>query len=388
MHLRFTALLFCLASLFVSQSAYSQKQNSLKGNTARKPKNIILLIGDGMGTAQIYAGIVARKDATNLERMPHIGFSKTNSSDKFITDSAAGATALSIGQKTYNGAIGVDSNGKSVPTILEIAESQGLATGLVATSTITHATPASFIAHVSSRKQEDDIATYFLKTDIDVFIGGGRKHFNKRADGKDLYQELMDKKYQIADTPEEMSKVHSGKLAALLANEAMNPADSGINTNEGMYKDAVPTHYIPRGTLLQESALKAIELLSKSPKGFFLMVEGSQIDWGGHANSLPYIVSEQKDFDNTIGKVLDWAEKDGNTLVIVTADHETGGLAITGGNLKTGTVEGKFIWKEHTATMVPVFAFGPGAEAFQGIYHNTAIYSKMMKALRLNTKKK
>jgi len=375
---RFLLILILCLPLWVSAQKDSKKKNSNP-----KPRKVILLIGDGMGTAQIYAGIVARKDATNLERMNSIGFSKTNASNKFITDSAAGATALSIGQKTYNGAIGVDSNGKSVPTILEIAEKAGYATGLVATSTITHATPASFIAHVASRKQEDDIALDFLKTDIDVFIGGGKNYFANRKDKRNLLDELKAKKYQIANTEQEMKAIHSGKLAALLADEALKPAQPNLVPTEGMYKDTSLNHYTPRGILLEDAAMKAIELLDKNPKGYFLMIEGSQIDWGGHANNLPYVISEQVDFDNVIGKVLYYAEKDGNTLVIVTADHETGGLAITGGNLKEGKVEGKFISTEHTATMVPVFAYGPGASTFQGIYPNTAIYFKMMKALGL-----
>ncbi len=111
-----------------------------------------------------------------------------------------------------------------------------------------------------------------------------------------------------------------------------------------------------------------------------MMLEGSQIDWGGHENDAPYVTSEMVDFDKAIGAVLDFAEKDGNTLVIITADHETGGMAITNGNMETGTVEAKFITKGHTGVMIPVFAFGPGAEAFSGIYQNTDIFTKMLEA--------
>jgi len=351
---------------------------------SKKPKNIIFLIGDGMGLAQISANITARKDATNFERMKFIGFSKTASFYDYITDSAAGATAFSIGKKTYNGAIGVDKDSIPQETILETAEKQGLATGLVATSTITHATPASFIAHVKSRKAEDDIANYFLDTDIDVFIGGGRKHFTiERADGKDLLATLRKNNYQVVGTMNDMKKVKSGKLCALLEEDAM-PAywvDS-LNAKDN-YKGLEINKSENRGDMLPVSSIKAIDLLSQNPKGFFLMVEGSQIDWGGHANNKAYIVGEMTDFDNTIGKVLDWAEKDGNTLVVVTADHETGGMALTGGSVSRGVVDAKFIWKEHTGIMVPVFAFGPGADQFQGIYPNTAIYNKMMDLLGL-----
>ena len=151
-------------------------------------KNIILLVGDGMGAAQIYAGITANKGHLNIERCTHVGFHKNQASNEYVTDSGAGATAFAIGLQTYNGAIGVDSTKKPCVTILETAESNGKATGLVATCSITHATPASFIAHQPSRQMVEEIAMDFLKTDIDVFIGGGRKHFTTRADGKNLDQ--------------------------------------------------------------------------------------------------------------------------------------------------------------------------------------------------------
>lgn len=371
------------------QPANTSKKSEAKSVTstitgAKKPKNIIFLIGDGMGVSQIYAGITARKDATNFERMKFIGFSKTASFDDYITDSAAGATAFSIGKKTYNGAIGVDKDSIPQETILETAEKNGLATGLVATSTITHATPASFIAHVKSRKAEDDIASYFLQTDIDVFIGGGRKRFTTaRKDGDDLLEALRAKKYNVVNTMYEMNYVKTGKLCALLEEEAMAPYWPDSIKSKDKYLGTEIERKESRADMLPKSAQKAIDLLSQNKKGFFLMVEGSQIDWGGHANNKAYVVGEMLDFENTLGQVLDWAEKDGNTLVVVTADHETGGMALTGGDLKRGTVEAKFIWNEHTATMVPVFAFGPGAEQFQGIYHNTAIYFKMMDLLGL-----
>ncbi len=360
-------IFICLIVAFSCNPAQNIQQQTV--SNTKKAKNIILLIGDGMGTAQIYAGLTANKGHLNLERCRHIGFSKTNSSDKFITDSAAGATAFSIGQKTYNGAIGVDSTGKSQETILETAEKNGLATGMVATCSITHATPASFIAHQPSRALDEDIAADFLKTDIDVFIGGGLKYFAQRTDGRNLVTELKAKNYQIADSTGNLSKYTTGKLAAFMANIHQPKLSQG------------------RGNMLVEGTKTALQILSKNEKGFFLMVEGSQIDWGGHANESDYIVQEMIDFDNAIGTALDFAQKDGETLIIVTADHETGGYALTGGDLKTGKVEGKFVWGNHTGVMVPVFAFGPGAEEFMGMYHNTAIYGKMMDAFNFSKPK-
>lgn len=329
-------------------------------DSTQEVNNIIFLIGDGMGISQIYAGMTANFGKLNLENMPVIGMSKTHSSDAYITDSAAGGTAFSTGKKTYNGAIGVDKDGKPLETILEIAEKQGKATGLVSTSSITHATPASFIAHQPIRSMEEEIAADFLKTEIDVFIGGGKQFFTSRGDGRDLTKQLKENGYTIAFSMEEVANVTDGKLGALLASNA-NPKYS-----EG------------RGDMLPNATDKAIELLSKNSEGFFLMVEGSQIDWGGHANDIQYIVDEMLDFDRAIAKALVFAAKDKHTLVVVTADHETGGLALNGGNIENGEVEGGFTTGGHTAVSVPVFAFGAGAMAFQGFYENTAIFQKFL----------
>ncbi len=326
------------------------------------------MIGDGMGVAQIYAGLTANKGSLNLEKCTAIGFHKNQSSDSYVTDSAAGATAFACGEKTYNGAISVDVNKKPLPTILEIAERNRLATGLVATCSSTHATPACFIAHQPSRSLDEAIAHDFLKTDVDVFIGGGRKFFEKRADGKNLIDSLKARGYQIANSIKEVTKVSKGKLAAFLADEQQQKFSEG------------------RGDQLVRSTETALQILSQNPKGMFLMIEGSQIDWGGHADDTQYIINEMLDFDNAIGKVLDFAKKDGNTLVIITADHETGGFSLNDGDMKTGRVDGKFTTKDHTGVMIPVFAYGPGAENFIGIYENTAIFHKMINAFGFKSK--
>lgn len=345
--------LVILLSGFVSTAGMAQK--------AQHPKNIILLIGDGMGTAQIYSGIVSSKSALNIERSKVIGFHKNHSTDSFITDSAAGATAFATGSKTYNGAIGVDKDKKPLITILEIAEQNGLATGLVATCAIVDATPSSFIAHQPSRKMGEEIAADFLKTDVDVFIGGGSKYFNKRKDGRNLIDELKSKNYQIARSIEEVAKIKTGKLVGLLAEE--NP----VKISEG------------RGDQLLASTRTALNILKQNKKGFFLMAEGSQIDWGGHANDTQYIVNEMLDFDKVIGEAFDFADKDGNTLVIITADHETGGFSLNGLN-NDGTINGKFTTGGHTGVMIPVFAYGKGAESFSGFYLNNDIFHKIKKA--------
>ena len=346
---------------YISKSNYEVKvfPQKFKGD---KPKNIILLIGDGMGVSQVFAGLTANKGRLFLENCKYIGFSKTQSADAYITDSAAGGTALSSGVKTYNGAIGVDAQGNPVKTILEEASEKGLATGLVSTSAITHATPASFIAHQASRGSYEDIATDFLKTNIDVFIGGGLDHFTKRADGRNLLDSLRNNGYQVETEMDNIKKVKKGKLAGLTA---------GVHNGR----------MIERGDMLPVATETALKILSKDEEGFFLMIEGSQIDWGGHAGSTIYVVEDMLDFDQVIGQALEFAADDKETLVIITADHETGGMALTGGSIENGIVQAAFPTGDHTSVMVPVFAYGPGAQEFIGIMENTDIHAKMKKLL-------
>jgi len=343
---------------YVAQSSYEVKTYPQKFKS-RRPENIILMIGDGMGVTQVYAGLTANKGHLFLENMKTIGFSKTYSASDYITDSAAGGTALSTGVKTYNGAIGVDANGMPLKTVLEYAEEKRMATGLVVTAAINHATPAAFIAHQKSREMYEEIAADFLKTDIDVFIGGGYKYFSERKDGRNLVEELKQKGYSVEQEMRNVAKVKSGKLAGLVASEHLPHA--------GERKDMLPV-----------SAETAINILSQDKNGFFMMVEGSQIDWGGHENNTSYIAEEMLDFDKAIGKALDFAANDGKTLIVVTADHETGGFSIPGGDIKAGMVSGGFNTGGHTAVMVPVFAYGPGAEEFIGIMENTDVAKQLI----------
>ncbi len=379
-------LLVALFALFVSKG-YAQEQykenkkvvavEEFKGGTfypvraydqvesSKNPKNIILFIGDGMGLAHVYAAMTANGGSLFLQNFIHCGFSKTYSASDYITDSGAGGTALACGVKTYNGAIGVGPDKKSVPNIREMAEQKGLKTGLVSTSAINHATPASFLAHQASRNNYEEIAAEFLKTNIDVFIGGGVKFFENRKDGRNLSRELRDKGYQVLYNIEDIQNVKSGKLAGLTAEEH----------NAGMPE---------RGEMLVPATETAIHLLSQGNKGFFLMVEGSEIDFLAHNNHAPGVIRETLDLDRAIGKALSFAAKNRETLVIVTADHETGGMTINEGNNKTGDVTAKFSSPEHTGVCVPIFAFGPGAAQFGGFMENTAIARKMMKLLGLN----
>ena len=344
---------------------YEVKNYTKKKIKNTEVKNIIFLIGDGMGTSQVYAGLIANRGDLYIKTMPFSGFNKTNSADNLITDSASGATAFSIGEKTNNGAIGVDKNDVPKKTILELAEEKGMSTGLVATCEITHATPASFIAHQPNRNMYEEIAADFLKTDIDVFIGGGRNYFEHRKDGRDLLMELEEKGYDIVTSMDSLKYAKGDRVAALVAKNHPQP------------------YLMGRGEMLKPATEFAINKLKKNKKGFFLMIEGSQIDWGGHDNNVPYIVSEMLDFDRTIGEVLKFAAKDGETLVVITADHETGGFSINGSDLEKGIVEGKFTTGGHTAVMVPIFSYGPQAELFSGIMENSDIFYKFKEVLGL-----
>ncbi len=330
-----------------------------------KPKNIIFMVGDGMGAAQTYAGMIANGNKLNLERVKVCGFHKSYSADNIITDSAAGATAFSTGKKTYNGAVGVDTDTVPQETILETAEKKGFNSGIVVTCSMGHATPACFYSHVPKRKAFEDIAADFMTSNIDFAVGGGMKYYAERKDGRNLIDELKKNGYDVHSKGEDVDDIQKLPAVTFIAQEE---PDSVNGT---------------RGDVLVRSTKKAIELLSKEDKPFFLVVEGSQIDWAGHANSSAGIIAEMIDFDKAVGAAFDFAEKDGKTLVIVTADHETGGYSINGGSVEGKKIEGAFTTGHHTGVMIPVYAFGPGEEAFGGIYENTAIYDKMMAALNL-----
>ena len=367
--------IFLLFTSLLSNSQTDEKE------VTPKAKNVILLIADGTGLSQVSSAFYFKDTTPNYSRFKHIGLIKTSSSRQDITDSAAGATAFASGVKTYNGAIGIADDSTKVKTLVEIVSPQQIKTGVISTSSIQHATPASFYAHVPKRSLYEDIAQDMVGSDIDFFAGGGTNFFNKRKDGKNLLMDLKKKGFgidTIALGEFEEIKQHS-KMAYLLAERHLDPVAKGRGD------------FLPRAT---ELAIKFLNKEANNP-GFFIMIEGSQVDWGGHANDADFLISELIDFDDTIGKALDFAEKDGNTLVIVTADHETGGFTLSSTQKKRkngknysdyNEITGTFSTKGHSATLIPVFAYGPGAELFSGIYENTEIFHKIFEAT--NWKKK
>ncbi len=368
MKIKFSILLFLLSLSLITSSCVSVQvsENTVKTTetsvNGKKAKNIILLIGDGMGLSQVSAAIYYKDEKPNFERFSTVGLSKTSSSSDLVTDSAAGATVFSAGVKTYNGAIGVDRDTIPVPTIVEQLSKDGFSTGIVATSSIQHATPASFYAHVKHRRMYEEITEFVPNSGVDFFAGGGLKYFKDRKDNRNLLKDMRAAGYTVITDKLPTTNV-KGKELILLAENGMPKMSEG------------------RGDFLPDATKLALEKLSKNEKGFFLMVEGSQIDWGGHDNDADYLIEELLDFDKTIGVALDFAKQNGETLVIVTADHETGGFTLATDGSNYNKIKPIFSTTGHSGTMVPVFAEGPGASLFGGIYESNEIYFKMMEAL-------
>ncbi|MGW8314027.1 MAG: alkaline phosphatase [Bacteroidales bacterium] len=356
-----------ILTLLLSVFMFTSAENGTKSN--EKPHRIIFLIGDGMGLSSVSTTFYFGDQPSVFTRFSEIGMIRTSSATHKITDSAASGTAMSSGTKTYNGAIGLDTAFMPVKNITEIVSELGWSTGVVATSTISHATPASFYAHARNRSMEELIASQLLISEIDFFAGGGSQLFTHRKDSIDLIAIGAEKGFEINTTglAEPGSLDPDQKYGFLLAPGGMPAMPDG------------------RGDFLPKATALAIDQLSHNENGFFLMVEGSQIDWAGHANNPIYLVDEMLDFEKTIQVALDFAEKDGNTLVVVTADHETGGVALSPkrdpvtGSEDYNVIEPSFATGGHTATLIPVFAYGPGAEEFKGIYENTALFDKMVR---------
>ncbi|MBO9154539.1 alkaline phosphatase [Chitinophaga sp. GCM10012297] len=331
---------------------------SYKNNDKQsKVKNVILLIGDGMGLAQIYAGYTGNFGALNLFRLLNIGFSKTASFSNYITDSAAGGTAMASGKKTHNRSVGVDPVDAPLQSIPDLIAPLGMQSALISSGNITDATPGAFYGHNRERSNYAAIAKDFLQSPVSILIGAGGKHFLP------LREQLQQKGYRFSTSLSALDTIRGGKFIVL--------ADSaGLSMQKG------------RGDFLLRSFRKATSALAGNKKGFFLMEEGAQIDYGGHANSVPYLTMEMLDFDRLIGEALRFADSNGETLVIVTADHETGGLSLLDGDIKKGYVDGAFSTSDHTAIMVPVFAYGPHSMDFRGVYENTELFDKIMRVIR------
>ncbi|HJC94694.1 MAG TPA: alkaline phosphatase [Candidatus Phocaeicola excrementigallinarum] len=330
----------------------------------KKVKNVILMIGDGMSLMHMYSAWTANRGKLYLDNCQAVGLSKTYCANRLITDSGAGGTAMATGQKTNYHSVGVDTLGHPLKSLVDLANAKGKSTGIAVTCRLWDATPADFCCHNVDRDKEEEIIADYVNSPADYVFGGGARLFEKRKDGRNIFQELNEKGYKTPRSWNELDTIRSGKVFAV-----PYPADTPIPSE--------------RGDLLARASLKGIELLDQNKNGFFMMIEGSQLDDYGHFNDLNLLMQETHDFDRTIGAIYKWAAKDGETLVIVTADHETGGLTLVDGNLKEGKIVCKFSTGGHSGVMVPVYAFGPGFQEFTGIYENTDIFNKIKKILEL-----
>jgi alkaline phosphatase len=346
---------------FQNQEFYDVYLPKKKASIPEKvaPKNIIFLIGDGMGLAQIYAGYTANKGKLNMFNIPTIGLSITAAADSYITDSAAGGTAMATGQKTNNRYIGADPQGKPLESIAKKLAAKGYQTAIISSGDITDATPAAFYAHQTDRSYNEAIALDFLTNKSDILIGGGLKNFTNRKDEKNIAKTLQENRYVFAQNFSTMDTIKSNKFI-VLDDASVVPKKMG------------------RGDFLTKAIQKSLTTFSKTKKSFFLMAEGAQIDHGGHQNDLEFVVRELLDFDRAVGEAMKFVDQNPETLLVVTADHETGGLSLVDGNVEKGYVQGHFSTNDHTAIPVPVFAYGAGASNFAGVYQNTEIFNKMM----------
>ncbi|QXV65274.1 alkaline phosphatase [Mucilaginibacter sp. 21P] len=349
---------------YVNPKPYSIYPPTYKSDGAnKKVKNVILLIGDGMGLAQIQAGLTANHGQLNMYQCRSIGFSQTKAANSDNTDSAAGATAMASGEKTDNRYIGVDAQGKPLANLPDVLSQMKIKSGIISCGDITDATPAAFYGHISERDSSQKIAADFVNGNVDVLIGSNQRSFMQNRDAR-LMDKIKAKGYQLFTSLAEAEASDKGKQIVLLKNEDTRPV-----------KD-------DRGDMLKQSLLHTIKVLHQNKPGFFIMAEGAQIDYGGHANDLPYMVTELHDFDRTVGEALKFADEDGETLVIVTADHETGGLSLLDASTANGMVLGNFSTNDHTSINVPVFAYGPHSREFMGTYQNTEIYHKILSLLK------
>ena len=357
----------------------------------KKAKNVILLIGDGMSASQITSYRLLKEGPNGriaVDNFPISGIVLTHSADAIITDSASSATAYSTGSKTKNGFLGVDQEGRILENLTEKLDNFGFVSALISTSEVTHATPAAFSSHVDSRRNTDEISSQMLESKVATILGGGRKFFlsaengGKRKDERDLLEEAK-KSHKIL--------MHKHELDI----SGITPSDRilGLFADEHLRDEENPDNHSSEPTLtemLRFSLERAEAAIDNQCRGSFIMVEGSQVDWAGHANNIDYLERELKEFDEATRYALEYAKKTPDTLVVVTADHETGGLLIepialsyyTGNNIKFSfnTAIGG---GSHTGVPVPVYAHGPGSLNFSGTLDNTDVYRAILSALDL-----
>ncbi len=328
---------------------------------AQEVKSIIYLIGDGMGLSSVSMMMVeGGYEPTIFDQAENIALQKSYSMDNRVTDSAASGTALATGFKTNNTYLGVTADGTPVESLMEVAQRQGMATGVVVTTYLQHATPAAFYAHINSRHEYQAISEQLAASSLDVAIGGGMAFF-KEVYGDDVKRSLRKRGFELATT---MDEVHAtpedSRLVALLA-------DYEVGSNTGSY--------------LADATSEALRLLADDEDGFVLMVEGSLIDGMGHANDAKAQQLEMQSFMQAVEVAVAFANENPGTLVVVTADHSTGGLSIVSADadftLSEQGVEYRWTTKGHSGEMIPIYLYGAGAESINGIMENSDLGTKL-----------
>lgn len=335
----------------------------LQAPKGKKVKNVILMIGDGMSLMHVYTAWAANRGKLWLENAQATGLSKTWAVKKLVTDSGSGGTSLATGVKTVYHAVGVDPEGKPLTSLVDVAKELGKDAGMAVTCRLWDATPCDFCCHNIDRDKEEELVGDYPTSGVDFVFGGGAQKFTNRKDGRDIFKELQKKGYHVSRTLDDFFAYDKNSRIFAVPYDKDTPLPD------------------ERGDLLARASMKGISLMNQNKNGFFMMIEGSQLDDYGHFNQLDLLMKETLDFDKTIGEVMKWAAKDGETLVVVTADHETGGLTLVNGNKDEGRVECCFSTKDHSGAMVPVYAFGPGAENFTGIFENTDVFKKIKKLM-------
>mgnify|MGYP003286801678 FL=1 len=335
----------------------------LQAPKGKKVKNVILMIGDGMSLMHVYTAWAANRGKLWLENAQATGLSKTWAVKKLVTDSGSGGTSLATGVKTVYHAVGVDPEGKPLTSLVDVAKELGKDAGMAVTCRLWDATPCDFCCHNIDRDKEEELVGDYPTSGVDFVFGGGAQKFTNRKDGRDIFKELQKKGYHVSRTLDDFLAYDKNSRIFAVPYDKDTPLPD------------------ERGDLLARASMKGISLMNQNKNGFFMMIEGSQLDDYGHFNQLDLLMKETLDFDQTVGEVMKWAAKDGETLVVVTADHETGGLTLVNGNKDEGRVECCFSTKDHSGAMVPVYAFGPGAENFTGIFENTDVFKKIKKLM-------
>ena len=360
-------------------------------STEEKPRNVIYLIGDGMGFGAVSSLLLSQDGETGFEMAPVIGLNETQSANNYVTDSPAGGTALATGTRTCNGFLGVGPDSVQLVSILKKAQAMGKKTGIVVNTTLTEATPGAFYAGVTSRSHSYRIAEQFTQSGVDVAIGAGLSAFINRPDSVDLTAVLIEKGYDVYLDWKSVLNTQSEKFVGILEMSDVHRRNKARNVTAGaadgaevclaaklaaQTSDGDTTRFSEPQDYLQKATAKALEQLSKNaPEGFFLMIESAIIDGYGHNNDSDGMIEEMEEFDRTLKSLVKYVNDHPGTLLVVTADHETGGTAVSYKSHAVGDPHGEglklsFLSKGHTGTVVPIFAYGTGAQKFSGIFQN------------------